>query len=151
MTENPSCLQTTWASVASHRSSHTVPQILLLQISTRPWVLLPPWSLTAPWIHWAVSRKVKYTSSTLQRSKSHYMKALKCKPAIFITHCCACAEDSRYSDRFMCVCVGLSRSSTQKQPAKLISTCIKQQFGRFSIASLTWEKTMQVHSRQATS
>ncbi len=33
---NPSCLQTTAASVASHISSHTVPHSLLKQISKRP-------------------------------------------------------------------------------------------------------------------
>lgn len=35
---NPSCLQATFASVTPQRSSHTVPQTLLLQISTRPWL-----------------------------------------------------------------------------------------------------------------
>ena len=32
---NPSCLQTTWELVVSHASSHTVPQTLVWQISTR--------------------------------------------------------------------------------------------------------------------
>ena len=39
---NPSCLQATLASAAPHKSSHTVPQTLLLQISTRPCVVVPP-------------------------------------------------------------------------------------------------------------
>ena len=43
-----SCLQATLASAAPHKSSHTVPQTLLLQISTRPRVEVPPWSLMAP-------------------------------------------------------------------------------------------------------
>ena len=34
--EKPSWLQATLASVVPHRSSHTVPHALLLQISTRP-------------------------------------------------------------------------------------------------------------------
>ena len=34
--KNPSCLQTTLASLTSKSSSQTVPQVLLLQISTRP-------------------------------------------------------------------------------------------------------------------
>ena len=34
--ENPSCLQATMASKGLQESSHTVPQALLLQISTRP-------------------------------------------------------------------------------------------------------------------
>jgi hypothetical protein len=45
---NPSCLQTTWALAALHWLSHTVPHSLLLQISTRPLVVLPPSSLMAP-------------------------------------------------------------------------------------------------------
>ena len=49
--ENPSCLQTTLASRASQRSSHTVPQALPLHTSTRPALeLVPPRSLTAPWV-----------------------------------------------------------------------------------------------------
>ena len=43
-------MQTTLASTFPHASSHTVPQTLLLQISTRPRVLDPPCSLTAPWV-----------------------------------------------------------------------------------------------------
>ena len=39
---SPSCLQATLASSGPQKSSHTVPQTLLLQISTRPRVLLPP-------------------------------------------------------------------------------------------------------------
>jgi hypothetical protein len=60
---NPSCLQATWASTLVKRSSHTVPQTLLLQISTRPWVVVPPgvvvspWSLMAPWVHVGPERK----------------------------------------------------------------------------------------------
>jgi hypothetical protein len=49
--DNPSCLQATWASGVPQKSSHTVPQALLLQISTRPWVAVPPWSLMAPRVH----------------------------------------------------------------------------------------------------
>ena len=49
--ENPSCLQTTLASRASQTSSHTVPQALPLHTSTRPALeLVPPRSLTAPWV-----------------------------------------------------------------------------------------------------
>lgn len=47
--ENPSCLQTTFASVRPQPSSHTVPHSLLLQTSTRPSnTSLPPASLTSP-------------------------------------------------------------------------------------------------------
>ena len=45
---NPSCLQATLASTAPQKSSQTVPQTLLLQISTRPCVVVPPRSLMAP-------------------------------------------------------------------------------------------------------
>lgn len=45
---NPSCLQATWASEVSHISLHTVPQALLLQISTRPSKKVPPCSLMSP-------------------------------------------------------------------------------------------------------
>ncbi len=51
LAENPSCLHTTVASAAPQKSSHTVPQMLLLQISTRPVMLLaPPCSLRAFWV-----------------------------------------------------------------------------------------------------
>jgi len=44
----PSCLHTTIASVSSHPSSHTVPQLPLWQISTRPsYSFLPPTSRTS--------------------------------------------------------------------------------------------------------
>ena len=47
--ENPSCLQTTWASIELHRSSHTVPHTPLTQTSTRPSRdEEPPTSLTEP-------------------------------------------------------------------------------------------------------
>ena len=50
--ENPSCLQTTLASGAPHKSSHTVPQTLPLQNSTRPSLTLaPPTSLKSPFEH----------------------------------------------------------------------------------------------------
>ena len=39
---NPSCLQTTRASLSSQKSSHTVPQVLLKHISTRPSSSVPP-------------------------------------------------------------------------------------------------------------
>lgn len=39
---NPSCLQTTTASLALQKSSQTVPHTLLLQISTRPSVIAEP-------------------------------------------------------------------------------------------------------------
>ena len=42
---NPNCLQATRALRDPQKSSQTVPQILLLQISTRPLVALPPRSL----------------------------------------------------------------------------------------------------------
>ena len=46
---NPSCLQTTTASLVLHESSQTVPQTLLLQISTRPSVAeVPPTNRSAP-------------------------------------------------------------------------------------------------------
>ncbi len=46
---NPSCVQTTLASAAPQKSSHTVPQALLLQISTRPWFeVLPPCNRRSP-------------------------------------------------------------------------------------------------------
>ncbi len=48
---NPNCLQATWASAAPQKSSHTVPQILLLQTSTRPLLAVPPCSLIAPVKH----------------------------------------------------------------------------------------------------
>ena len=46
---SPNCLQTTWASAVSQKSSQTVPQTLLLHISTRPSDDEdPPTSLRAP-------------------------------------------------------------------------------------------------------
>jgi len=49
---NPSCPQTTLASVFPQRSSHTVPHALLWQTSTRPWLeFAPPTSLTSPLTH----------------------------------------------------------------------------------------------------
>ena len=50
---SPRCTQATLASTVLQKSSNTVPQTLLLQISTRPWVLVPPWSLMAPWVQLA--------------------------------------------------------------------------------------------------
>ena len=53
---NPSCLQTTLASLASHPSSHTVPHSLLIQISTLPSKgLKPPDNLTSPYEQLAVT------------------------------------------------------------------------------------------------
>ena len=53
--ECPNCLQTTVASFASQESSQTVPQSLLLQISTLPSIgILPPASLTSPLPHGAM-------------------------------------------------------------------------------------------------
>lgn len=49
VSENPSCLHTTVASVALNESSHTVPQTLALQISRRPSRLEDPFtSRTSP-------------------------------------------------------------------------------------------------------
>ena len=49
---NSSCLQTTRASLSSQESSHTVPQVLLKQTSTRPSVgMSPSTSLTSPSPH----------------------------------------------------------------------------------------------------
>ena len=46
---NPSCLHATLASLVDQKSSQTVPQLLLLQISTRPSRLFAPsLSLMAP-------------------------------------------------------------------------------------------------------
>ena len=46
---NPSCPHTTLASVLSQRSSHTVPQALLTQTSTLPWLeFVPSTSLMSP-------------------------------------------------------------------------------------------------------
>ena len=42
LSSNPSCLQATRASLVPQKSSHTVPQTLLLHISTRPLVAVPP-------------------------------------------------------------------------------------------------------------
>jgi hypothetical protein len=47
---SPSCTQATRASTVPQESSHTVPQTLLLQISTRPLLAVPPCSLMAPWV-----------------------------------------------------------------------------------------------------
>ncbi len=44
----PSCLHTTAASLLSHIWLHTVPHLLLRQISTRPCKLVPFASLTSP-------------------------------------------------------------------------------------------------------
>ena len=50
--EKPSCLHTTLASGGPQRSSHTVPQVLPMQNSTRPSLAeLPPISLTSPFAH----------------------------------------------------------------------------------------------------
>ena len=47
--ENPSCLHTTLASFVDQKSSHTVPQVSLKQISTLPSLgTEPPNSLTSP-------------------------------------------------------------------------------------------------------
>ena len=49
---NPNCRHATSASIVSQSSSHTVPQILLWQISTRPnHMALAPSSLMAPSVH----------------------------------------------------------------------------------------------------
>ena len=50
--EQPSCLQVTLASKGLHESSHTVPQRLFTQTSTRPCVeeLPVPTSLMSPWV-----------------------------------------------------------------------------------------------------
>ena len=45
---NPSCLQTTRASLLSQLSSQTVPQYPPEQYSTLPWFASPPINLTAP-------------------------------------------------------------------------------------------------------
>ena len=56
---NPSCLQTTLASLSSHPSSHTVPHSLLIQISTLPSKgLKPPDNLTSPYEQLAVTRYI---------------------------------------------------------------------------------------------
>ena len=58
--ENPSCLQTTEASLLSHKSSQTVPHSSLLQISTRPSDEFdPPTSRIAFWHDWPI-RKVQF-------------------------------------------------------------------------------------------
>ena len=47
--ENPSCLHTTLASGVPQKSSHTVPHVLALQISTRPsFGPLPPTNRRSP-------------------------------------------------------------------------------------------------------
>ena len=49
---NPSCLHATLASLVDQKSSQTVPQSLLLQISTRPSRLFDPsLSLMLPCVH----------------------------------------------------------------------------------------------------
>ena len=50
----PNCLQATLASGVPQRSSQTVPQALLLQISTRPSYIAPPTSLMSPWLQTAI-------------------------------------------------------------------------------------------------
>jgi len=59
--ENPSCLQATLASLASQKSSHTVPHWLFMQTSTRPWEELDPKpaSLIAPAVQPAVYKHRK--------------------------------------------------------------------------------------------
>ena len=50
--EYPSCRQTTVASVLLHKSSHTVPHTLFIQISTLPsFGMLPPASRNSPVVH----------------------------------------------------------------------------------------------------
>ena len=52
--EYPSCLHTTLASEVLQESSHAVPHVLLLQISTLPsYLCVPPWSLISPLVHGA--------------------------------------------------------------------------------------------------
>ena len=63
---SPSCLQTTLASVMSHKSSHTVPQILLLHISTRPLMLVPPTSLMSPCVHGGLKQDTPTSSERSQ-------------------------------------------------------------------------------------
>ena len=54
--ENPSCLHTTDASVASHWSSQTVPNDPPKQTSTSPsYLVLPPLRCTSPYVHAGLS------------------------------------------------------------------------------------------------
>lgn len=56
---SPSCLQTTRASRLPQPSSHTVPQPLLLQTSTRPSRFeLPSTNLMSPWLHTTVEMNI---------------------------------------------------------------------------------------------
>ncbi len=50
----PSCLQATLASIAPHRSSQIVPQMLLTQISKRPCSDVPSRILRSPLLHTSI-------------------------------------------------------------------------------------------------
>ena len=64
--EYPSCLQVTLASKVDHKSSQTVPHMLKRQISTRPRSgLLPPTSLTVPWLQGAVVGTLHHVNPTV--------------------------------------------------------------------------------------
>jgi len=75
---NPSCLQTTLASVLSQKSSHTVPHALLLQISTRPleFVAPVPRRRMSPFVHVDRSRGKKGIILQRQCGIVHYTSSL---------------------------------------------------------------------------
>lgn len=60
VSENPACLQATEASTVPQESSHTVPQSLFTQTSTRPSVeTLPPTRRTSPLEQTTVDQRFK--------------------------------------------------------------------------------------------
>lgn len=80
--ENPSCLQTTLASLSSHPSSQTVPQVLPRQTSTRPSLPTSPLASLSPPSgqsggHWSINDCFSlYSGST-----GHRLIFFKCSPA----------------------------------------------------------------------
>ena len=71
--EYPSCLQTTLASGTFHRSSHTVPYVLLIQISTLPSVTFVPFTNnTSPLKHAEMNKEENSSYSTPALIQSQY-------------------------------------------------------------------------------
>ena len=95
MEGNPSCLQTTRASLLSQESSHTVPQVLLKHTSTRPSSSVPPpTSLNSPVLQTILKKhkSMQYlqitsviTEGLTESSTVHFIRATNTVPKS-ITH-----------------------------------------------------------------
>ena len=71
---NPSCLQTTRASLVPQRSSHTVPHSLSIQTSTLPSVSFdPPTSLISPSVQLTKEKLIQHLFHTVKYSLFTYI------------------------------------------------------------------------------